>query len=380
MKNRWSRPLLALGTVAACIGLVACGQAPSGSTGSNANSTSATHSNKTGSANGSNTARSNSAGATTKPVAVPKGPLPGDLLIADRGNDRLLIVNPQKKVLWQMTINPGGVFGVNSLGPDDSFITPDHKHIIINEENNNVIALIDIKTKKIVWTYGHPGVAGSQPGYLNTPDDAYMLPNGLVSVADIKNQRILFINPKTNQIVKQYGITGYRYHNPPKSFEAPNGDTPLPNGGTLVTEIGSGYTGQGYADYINPNGTMRYSVNLPLVAYPSDTQLLPNGNLLVADYSTPGRVIEVTPQGKVVFNYYKTSGPAALNSPSLAMPLPNGDIVLNDDFNDRVVIIDPKTGKIVWQYGVKGVASSKTGYLNDPDGLDFIPLSWHVPI
>ena len=30
----------------------------------------------------------------------------------------------------------------------------------------------------------------------------------------------------------------------------------------------------------------------------------------------------------------------ALNHPSLAMMLPNGDIAINDDFNDRVVIVD----------------------------------------
>ncbi|MFO2549717.1 hypothetical protein JI721_03890 [Alicyclobacillus cycloheptanicus] len=200
------------------------------------------------------------------------------------------------------------------------------------------------------------------------------MPNGLVTVADIANQRILFINPKTNTVVKQYGTTGLRYHNPPKSFEAPNGDTPvLSDGGMIVTEIGSGNTGQGYADRLDKNGKLMYSVQLPLIAYPSDTQLLPNGNLLVVDYSNPGRVIEVTPQGKVVWDYYKRSGPGELNHPSLAIPLPNGDVALNDDYNDRVVIIDPKTNQIVWQYGHTGIPGTAAGYLNVPDGINFIP-------
>jgi hypothetical protein len=61
------------------------------------------------------------------------------------------------------------------------------------------------------------------------------------------------------------------------------------------------------------------------------------------------------------------------NQPSLALPLSNGDILLNDDFNHRVWAVDPATGKIVWQYGHTGVPGSAPGYLNDPDGVDLFP-------
>lgn len=261
-----------------------------------------------------------------------------------------------------------GLKGNKKAGADDAFLTPDHKHIIINEENNQVIAIIDIAKKKIVWQYGHPGVAGSKLGYLNTPDDAYQLPNGNVSVADIRNQRILFINPKTNQIVKQYGITGKQYHHPAYSFAAPNGDTPVSGGETLITEIDGSY-----ADMLSETGKLVYTVHFPNVNYPSDTQLLSNGNLLVVDYSNPGRVEEITPTGKIVWDYYQTSGNGELNHPSLAIVLPNGNIALNDDYNDRVVIINPKTKRIVWQYGHDGKEGTAHGYLNEPDGIDFVP-------
>lgn len=314
-------------------------------------------------------------GPTHPPVRKPyNGPLPSDLLIADRGNNRLLIVTPQKKIVWSMQIGgPSGPHNANSLGADDAFFTPDGKHIIVNEESNNVLALIDIATKKIVWTYGHPGVAGSAPGYLNTPDDAYQLPNGTVTVADIVNQRILFISPQ-KKIIKQYGQTGVQVHNPPTTFTAPNGDTPTPGGGMIVTEINGSY-----ADRLNSKGKLIYSVHLPGISYPSDTQLLPNGNLLVADYNTPGTIEEVTPQGKLVWRYRKMSGPGELSNPSLAIMLSNGNIVLNDDYNDRVIVIDPRTNKIVWQYGHKGVKGTAPGYLNTPDGLDPMPANVHLP-
>jgi len=299
------------------------------------------------------------------------GPLPGNLLIADRGNSRLLIVTPQKKIIWTMSLGKAG--GSHSHGADDAFFTPDYKHIIINEEDNQMLAIIDIATKKIIWTYGHGGVTGSAPGYLNTPDDAYMLPNGLVTTADIKNQRILFIN-QAGKIVKQYGTTLKRYHNPPYSLAAPNGDTPLKDGGMLITEIGGSY-----ADRLNSAGKLIYTVHFSNIPYPSDTQLLPNNNLLVVDYNSPGRVEEVTPKGKIVWTYYHASGAGMLSNPSLAISLPNGDIVLNDDYNDRVIIIDPKTNRIVWQYGHTGVSGTADGYLNIPDGLDFMPPNVSLP-
>ena len=62
-----------------------------------------------------------------------------------------------------------------------------------------------------------------------------------------------------------------------------------------------------------------------------------------------------------------------LNHPSLAFELPNGDIAVNDDYRDRVVIIDPATRQIVWQYGHTDVAGTAPGYLNTPDGMDFVP-------
>lgn len=319
--------------------------------------------------NVSNSATSGSKSVTQNPasMSVSKGPLPGDLLIADEGNKRLLIVTPQKKIVWSMSL--AALDSKANTGADDSFLTPDKKHIIINEENNQLIAIISIATKKIVWTYGHAGQAGSKPGYLNTPDDAYMLPNGLVTVADIKNRRILEINPKTNKIVKQIG-NGIWTHHPPTSFAAPNGDTPLPDGGMLVTEIDGSY-----ADRLTQSGKLVYTVHFPNVAYPSDTQLLPDGNLLTVDYSLPGRIEEVTPKGAVVWDYFKTSGTGELNHPSLAIRLPNGYLALNDDYNDRVIIINPATKKIVWQYGKTGKESSAVGFLSEPDGIDFVPPS-----
>jgi outer membrane protein assembly factor BamB len=48
-------------------------------------------------------------------------------------------------------------------------------------------------------------------------------------------------------------------------------------------------------------------------------------------------------------------------------------IAVTDDWHHRIVVIDPKTKRIVWQYGHFGIASSAPGYLSKPDGLDLLP-------
>jgi len=294
----------------------------------------------------------------------PHGPLEGYLLIADRGNDRIVLVDGSKRILWRYP-RPGTTASMPFAFDDDAFFTTDHTAIISNQEDQETIQVISFPGRKILWHYGHVNVSGSSPGLLDTPDDAYMLPNGTVSVADISNCRVLFIGPKQHP-VEQIGTTNACVHDPPRSLALPNGDTPMPDGGTLVTEI----TGS-WIDAIGPDGKLEWSVHAP-VDYPSDAQWLGGGRILVADYSTPGHVLIMDRRGRVLWEYGPASGPEELRQPSLALMLPNGLVAVNDDYRDRVVLIDPKTGRIVWQYGQTDVAGSGPGSLFRPDGMDFL--------
>jgi hypothetical protein len=168
---------------------------------------------------------------------VPRGPVPGYVLIADRNNNRLLIVSPAGRVVWSFP-QPGDVRpGQSFRDPDDAFFTPGYRRLVTNEEFNDSLAQIDLRTRRIVWSYGKAGVAGSAPGELSNPDDAYRLANGVIQVADIQNCRVLRIS-EARRILRSFGSAGNCVHDPPRSFHSPNGATPLPDGGTLVTEIG----------------------------------------------------------------------------------------------------------------------------------------------
>ena len=308
--------------------------------------------------------RSPAAGALGLPP-VRRGPVPGYLLIADRNNGRILIVSPDKRIVWRFP-RPGDLRpGQSFQDPDDAFFTPGYRGISTNEEFNQQIALISLRRHRITWSYGRAGLAGSGPDELSNPDDAYKLPNGQMMVADIRNCRVLRLTAG-GRIAGEIGSAGRCAHDPPRSLLAPNGATPLADGGVLVTEIG------GYVDRIDRNRRLRWSIRTP-TSYPSDAQLLPDGNVLVAGFNTPGRVDVLTPDGRVVWTYAPTSGLGALDRPSLAVRWPNGMIAVTDDWHHRVVVIDPHTKRIVWQYGHLGVASAAPGYLSKPDGLDLLP-------
>ncbi len=291
---------------------------------------------------------------------------PGGLLIADRLNNRLVAVNDDGTILWRFPVD-GSLPAGQTFSADDAFVTPDGKSVLANEESNQIVVRIDIATETIVWQYGTYGVKGSGPNQLWTPDDAYPLPNGDVTIADIKNCRVIEVTPG-GQIVKQWGAPGNCTHNPPTSLARPNGDTPLADGGMLVTEI----TGSRVVR-LSATGAVVFDVHVP-VRYPSDAQLLADGNILVVDYSNPGAVLVVDPSsGTTVYRYGPASGPGSLNRPSLAIPLSDGTFAANDDYNHRIVVIDPKTNSIVWTYGHDGQPSAADGYLNLPDGIDVAP-------
>ena len=298
-------------------------------------------------------------GRLVSPLRLPlvRSPvLPGYLLVADRNNDRVLLISPSGRVVWHRA-------GLRE--PDDAFFTPGYRSIITNEEFDDTLRQISLQTHRIVWSYGHEGVAGSGRGYLNAPDDAYRLANGVTTVADIRNCRIVQIR-QDRSVLRVLG--GSCVHDPPSGFASPNGDTPLPDGGILVTEIG------GWVDRLDRSGRVLWSVRTPF-SYPSDAQLLPNGHILVCAFTTPGRVVEMTRAGRIVWSFGAATGKKRLDRPSLAISLPNGLVAVNDDWRHRVILVDPQTSRIVWQYGHTDIPSVAPGYLDKPDGMDFLPAS-----
>jgi DNA-binding beta-propeller fold protein YncE len=293
--------------------------------------------------------------------------LPGPVLIADRDNNRLLEVSPTGAILWRFPepgdLHPGQTFDL----PDDAFFSPDGSRVIVTQEDDFAISVIDRATDRIVYRYGHPGTPGATPGYLHNPDDALLMPSGNILTADIKNCRVIVIHPPAHALVRQLGQTGICEHRLGATYGSPNGAFPMAGGDTAITEINGDWL-----DVLGPDGQPLFDTHPPGFSYPSDTNEVRPGLFLSADYVNPGAIETFTSDGRPQWRYAPT-GNGALNQPSLALPLPNGDILANDDKNQRVIVIDPHTNRVVWQYGHTGVAGSRAGYLSNPDGVDLAP-------
>jgi hypothetical protein len=297
------------------------------------------------------------------------------LLIADRGNNRMLVLDDTGSVIWTYPNPPSMPPPPGPRGfyfPDDTFFIHHGTAIISNQEENETIVEIGYPSGKLLWSYGHPAQPGSSPGYLHEPDDAYLLKNGNITVADADNCRILFISPG-GSVINQIGTTGSCVHNPPTGVGGPNGDTPLADGNVLVSETRGSYISE-----YTPSGKLVWTVHLA-ISYPSDPQQIGPDLYMCADYSDPGGIVEFNKAGQILYTYRAPSGINRLNQPSLAELLPNGVFMLNDDYRDRMAAIDPATQALVWNYGVPDVAGTAPGELNTPDGFDLLNPDGSTP-
>ncbi len=302
-------------------------------------------------------------GNRKNPVPSWGKPLPYPIVIADRRNNRLIEVTPDKRIVWEFP-SPDLVL---YRGNEDVNFSHDGKLLAVSEEDNYDVHIVDYEKKAVTWTYGVPDHKGGTAPYLNYPDDAHLLEDGNFLTADIRNHRVLIIDPRSNKIVTQWGTVGKRNHNPPKELAAPNGATPLDNGDILISEIGGGWITR-----ITRDSKVVWSVQAPNIRYPSDAFPTVDGkHVIVADFWKPGRVVIFDPATrKVLWQYDGKTDEQKLDHPSLARELPTGDIIVADDLRERVIVIDRKTKEIIWQYGVTDTKGHQPGYLWYPDGFD----------
>ena len=68
----------------------------------------------------------------------------------------------------------------------------------------------------------------------------------------------------------------------------------------LVTEIG------GWVDRFDRTGRLVYSIRTPTDC-PSDAQPLPDADVLIAGFNTPGRIDILTPRGTIVWTYGRST-------------------------------------------------------------------------
>lgn len=189
-------------------------------------------------------------------------------------NPRIEIIDRNKHILWQwkgeehieelkkltdINVFPIGDWAhLNSceILPDNPIAKRDKRfrkgNILFSLDKLCTIGIIDYQTKKIVWAWG--------PGFIRNQHTPIMLENGHILVFDngtyYQHSRIIELDPLTEKIVWEY------HAQPEKDFYS----------------------------YVWGNA-----------------QPLPNGNILVIE-STQNRIFEITPDGKIVWDFISTFG------------------------------------------------------------------------
>jgi len=300
---------------------------------------------------------------------------PGNILISDQFNNRVIEVDPvSKTIVWQFG-NGSSVAGPNSVvAPNDAqrvgnltlisgtgapqgtepgcMNAPclDNRVFVVNQAGN------------IVWQYGEAGVSGSGFNELNTPVQATFLPSKHVLITDQGNNRVIEVD-QFRVIVWQYGMTGVA-GNGWNQLNTPNSAELLENGDILIADQGNNRVIE-----VNRQHQVVWSYNnsgdpsvLNAAAFASR---LCNGDTLITD-SNNNRVFEVDMNGDLVGSYYSTATGAVPNPlPTRAIRLCNGNTLISNQFAGQVIEVDP-AGTIVLSFGTLGKNDNAPGDLNGP--------------
>jgi len=294
---------------------------------------------------------------------------PGNILIADQFNNRVIEADPAGNILWQFGLGPHDFSARSIIGVNDAqrvgFLTlmagtGTPANVIPEAPGgapDNRVILVD-PFKRIVWQYGKFQQSGSGPDLLNTPVQCTWLPSFHVLITDQGNNRIIEVNLR-KQIVWQYPGSNT---NMADQLNSPNSAELLENGHILIADENNNRAIEVTRDD-QIVSTFTVGGTLGAVAFASR---LDNGDTLLTDAGN-SRAVEVDTNDVPVWQYVTDT-----NSLSVAAPLPtravrlhNGDTLISDQFNNRVIRVS-STGQIVASYGLPlaggGAIGNNVGY------------------
>lgn len=229
-------------------------------------------------------------------------PLPG---CSDAVNgcpdNRVFLVNEHGDIVWQYGMAGVGGAGFNQLNTPVQASLVNHfqrRHgllVLIADQANQRVIVVD-RQKRLLWQYGTTGTAGSGFNQLNNPNSAQLLENGNVLIADESNNRAIEVN-SDNAIVHTFTAGG--------TLNGVAFASRLANGNTLITDSNNNRIVEVDAhDHI----VWQYATNLMAVSNPNPLPTraveLRNGDILISDQFNE-RVIEINRNKTIVFQQGK---------------------------------------------------------------------------
>jgi hypothetical protein len=306
---------------------------------------------------------------------------PGNLLITDQFNNRVIEISPSGNIVWQFGNGPGDTSANAITGTNDAERVPGGLTLMSGTgippatTNNckksgcvdNRVILVD-RGGNIVWQFGTFGVTGFGPNQLNTPVQNTYLPNGNVLITDQGNERIIEVRRTDNAIVWQYGQNGV-IGNGPNQLSNPNAAELLTNGNILISDENNNRAIE--VTHMSPSTIVATFTAHNTVSGVAFASRLSNGDTLITD-SNNARIVEVDSNDNPVWQYLTNTRPGSNPSPlpTRAVRLANGNTLISDQFNDQVIeVTTTTTPTIVASYGTinnSGYSPNTANVLNAP--------------
>lgn len=303
---------------------------------------------------------------------------PGNVLITDQFNNRVIEIDPAGDIVWQFGNGPGdtsanAIVGTNDAERVGNLTLMSGTGIPAGATKNckksgcvdNRVLLVK-QGGNIVWQYGQFGVTGFGPNQLNTPVQNTFLPNGNVLITDQGNERIIEVRQVDKAIVWQYGENGVAGVGP-NLLNNPNAAELLANGNILISDENNNRAIE--VTHTTPSVIVKTFTAHATVSGVAFASRLPNGNTLLTD-SNNSRIVEVDRQDNVVWEYFTNTRPGSNPSPlpTRAVRLANGNTLISDQFNDQVIVVNPSK-VIVASYGT----------INDPGFSPSTAIQMNAP-
>jgi outer membrane protein assembly factor BamB len=238
--------------------------------------------------------------------------------------------------------------------------------MLIADQFNNRVIEVDRATHKVIWQFGNGSDLPGPHSVVGTNDAERFgsltlisgtgTPPGLPGCSDTVNgcpdNRVLIVAPN-GDIIWQYGQAGVtgagpnQLNTPVQSLflvSFPNHLGPH----VLITDQGNQRV-----ILVNLNHQIEWQYGMTGVSgdgpnqlnSPNSAEVLSNGDILIADESN-NRVIEVKPNLQLVKQF--TAG-GTISGAAFASRLSNGDTLITDSNNNRIVEVNGND-QVVWQY------------------------------
>lgn len=303
---------------------------------------------------------------TNKPIPGLRFNKPGNILIADQFNNRVIEADTNGNIVWQYGLGPNdfstrSIIGVNDaerVGSSTLMVgtgTPPGAitNVPAGAVDNRVILVG--RGKHITWQYGQFGVTGNGSNQLNVPVQATWIKGQKVLITDQGNNRVIEVNMK-KKIIWQYPGSNT---NAADQLNSPNSAQLLQNGDVLIADENNNRVIEVTTNTDEIVQTLTAGGTLGAVAFASR---LTNGDTLITDAGN-SRAVEVNSNDVIVWQYVTdtASNSISMPLPTRAIRLKNGDTLISDQFNNRVIRVN-MSGNIVMSWGLPLNDGNNVGY------------------